>query len=104
MDYWSELRLNHHTEATSMLYATREALRIALDEGLETRFARHRLASEAITAGFRAMGLELFGDQTNKMPNVTGIHIPNGVDGDGARRMMLDDFGIEICTFSLRQT
>ncbi len=25
MDYWSELRLNHHTEATSMLYAAREA-------------------------------------------------------------------------------
>jgi (S)-ureidoglycine-glyoxylate aminotransferase len=98
MDYWSELRLNHHTEATSMLYATREALRIALDEGLDARFARHKLASEAITAGFRAMGLELFGDQTNKMPNVTGIHIPKGVDGDGARRMMLDDFGIEIGT------
>jgi (S)-ureidoglycine---glyoxylate transaminase len=98
MDYWSELRLNHHTEATSMLYATREALRIALDEGLDARFARHKLASEAITAGFMAMGLELFGDQNNKMPNVTGIHIPKGVDGDGARRMMLDDFGIEIGT------
>ena len=98
MDYWSELRLNHHTEATSMLYATREALRIALDEGLDARFARHTLASEAITAGFRAMGLELFGDQNNKMPNVTGIHIPKGVDGDGARRMMLEDFGIEIGT------
>ena len=98
MDYWSELRLNHHTEATSMLYATREALRITLEEGLDKRFARHKLASEAITAGFLAMGLELFGDQKNKMPNVTGIHIPKGVDGDGARRMMLDDFGIEIGT------
>ena len=98
MDYWSELRLNHHTEATSMLYATREALRIALDEGLDAGFARHKLAGEAITAGFRAMGLELFGDQNNKMPNVTGIHIPKGVDGDGARRMMLEDFGIEIGT------
>ena len=41
MDYWSEMRLNHHTEATSMLYGARECFRIALQEGLETRFARH---------------------------------------------------------------
>ena len=98
MDYWSELRLNHHTEATSMLYATREALRIALQEGLEARFVRHRRASDALTAGLKAMGLELFGDQANKMPNVTGVRVPQGVDADGVRTMMLEDFGIEIGT------
>ncbi len=98
MDYWGESRLNHHTEATSMLYAAREAVRIALAEGLEERFARHRLASRALTAGLLAMELQLFGDQMHKMPNVTGVVIPQGVDGDGVRRMMLDDFGIEIGT------
>ena len=80
MDYWSESRLNHHTEATSMLYAARESVRIVLAEGLDARFARHRLTSDAIKAGFRAMGLELFGDQAHKMPNVTGVVIPKGVD------------------------
>ena len=98
MDYWSESRLNHHTEATSMLYAARESVRIVLQEGLDARFARHRLTSDAIKAGFRAMRLELFGDQAHKMPNVTGVVIPKGVDPDGVRRMMLDDFGIEIGT------
>jgi (S)-ureidoglycine---glyoxylate transaminase len=98
MDYWSEQRLNHHTEATSMLYAARESVRIVLMEGLDACFARHRLASDAITAGLTAMGLKLFGDQTNKMPNVTGLYIPNGVNGDGVRAMMLHDFGIEIGT------
>ncbi len=98
MDYWGESRLNHHTEATSMLYAAREAVRIALAEGLEERFARHRLASRALTAGLLAMELQLFGDQMHKMPNVTGVVIPQGVDGDGVRRMMLEDFGIEIGT------
>jgi (S)-ureidoglycine-glyoxylate aminotransferase len=98
MDYWSPLRLNHHTEATSMLYATREAVRVALLEGLDARFARHALASRALTAGLTAMNLELFGDQSNKMPNVTGVVIPKGVEPDGVRKMMLDDFGIEIGT------
>ena len=98
MDYWGEQRLNHHTEATSMLYAAREAVRIVLAEGLDHCFARHRLASDAITAGLTAMGLKLFGDQANKMPNVTGVHIPDGVNGDSVRSMMLHDFGIEIGT------
>jgi (S)-ureidoglycine-glyoxylate aminotransferase len=98
MDYWSEMRLNHHTEATSMLYAAREAIRIVLAEGLDECFARHRLASDAITAGLTEMGLKLFGDQANKMPNVTGVYIPDGVNGDAVRSMMLNDFGIEIGT------
>lgn len=98
MDYWGESRLNHHTEATSMLYAAREAVRLILAEGLEACFARHRLASDALTAGLTAMGLELFGDQRHKMPNVTGVIIPAGVDGEAVRRSMLNDFGIEIGT------
>ncbi|MGD9767304.1 MAG: alanine--glyoxylate aminotransferase family protein [Pseudolabrys sp.] len=97
MDYWGPKRLNHHTEAASMLYAAREALRIALDED-DALFARHRRASDALGAGLVAMGLKLFGDPAHKMPNVTGVVIPNGVDADGVRTMMLDDFGIEIGT------
>jgi (S)-ureidoglycine-glyoxylate aminotransferase len=98
MDYWGESRLNHHTEATSMLYAAREAVRLVLAEGLDNCFARHRLASEAITSGLKAMGLQLFGDQKNKMANVTGVMIPDRVDGEAVRGMMLNDFGIEIGT------
>ncbi|MGK0171326.1 MAG: (S)-ureidoglycine-glyoxylate aminotransferase [Gammaproteobacteria bacterium] len=98
MDYWSERRLNHHTEATSMLYAARECARLTMLEGLGPRFERHALASRAMTAGLRAMGLALFGDQANKMPNVTGVHIPQGIPGDRVRGAMLENFGIEIGT------
>ena len=96
MDYWGAERLNHHTEATSMLYAARECARLMLKEGLEAVFARHALASRAMTAGLTAMGLTLFGDQAHKMPNVTGILSPEGVDGERVRGAMLADFGIEI--------
>ena len=98
MDYWSESRLNHHTEATSMLYAARECARIALAEGLDARHERHERASRALAAGLTAMGLHLFGDQAHKMANVTGVRIPEGVPGDAVRAMLLADFGIEIGT------
>jgi (S)-ureidoglycine-glyoxylate aminotransferase len=98
MDYWSDKALNHHTEATTMLYAARECARILLKEGLQKAFARHAVASQGLTAGLKAMGLELFGDQRHKMPNVTGVHIPQGVDGDKVRRALLERFNIEIGT------
>ena len=98
MDYWSDQALNHHTEATTMLYAAHECARILLEEGLQAAFARHERASRALMAGLRAMGLELFGDLAHKMPNVTGVLIPQGVDGEAARRSLLEQFGIEIGT------
>jgi (S)-ureidoglycine-glyoxylate aminotransferase len=98
MDYWSDKALNHHTEATTMLYAARECARVVLQEGLPNAFARHARASQALAAGLKAMGLELFGDQSHKMPNVTGVHIPAGVDGDQARRALLETHNIEIGT------
>ncbi len=99
MDYWSPKRLNHHTESTSMLYAARECAQVILEEGLEAGFARHERASRALRAGLEAMGLALFGDETHRMPNVTGVVIPSEItDGERVRGAMLHDFGIEIGT------
>lgn len=98
MDYWSEKRLNHHTEATTMLYGARECARVVLGEGLEARYARHAAAGRAVVAGARALGLTVFGDDRFRMTNVTGILIPEGVDGEAVRRRMREDFEIEIGT------
>ena len=98
MDYWSDRALNHHTEATSMLYAARECARILLQEGLSNALDRHRRASQALVAGLQAMNLKLFGDLEHKMPNVTGVYIPQGVDGEKVRRALLEHFNIEIGT------
>jgi (S)-ureidoglycine-glyoxylate aminotransferase len=98
MDYWSDKRLNHHTEATTMLYGARECARIALAEGLEARFARHAAASRAMVTGLRGMGLVVYGDDRHRMTNVTGVHIPDGVDGERVRARMRADFEIEIGT------
>ncbi|HXW24397.1 MAG TPA: alanine--glyoxylate aminotransferase family protein [Xanthobacteraceae bacterium] len=99
MDYWSPRRLNHHTEAASMLYAARECARVVLGEGLDNGIARHRLASSALRAGLEAMGLTLFGDPAHRMASVTGVVIPASLgNGEAVRAQMLDDFGIEIGT------
>ncbi|MEC3840114.1 pyridoxal-phosphate-dependent aminotransferase family protein [Bacillus amyloliquefaciens] len=97
-DYWSERRLNHHTEATTMLYALREGVRLVLEEGLEERFRRHRRHEKALMAGLSAMGLDLFGDPEAKLPVVTCVQIPQEADGESIRSMLLSQFGIEIAS------
>ena len=97
-DYWSSARLNHHTEATSMLYGLHEGLRILLQEGLEARFQRHLMNERALVAGIQGMGLQLYGDMSSKLPVVTCITIPEGIDGESVRSMLLNDFSIEIAS------
>lgn len=96
MNYWSPARMNHHTEATSMLYASREAARIVVEEGVDARVARHTRAGRAMVAGLRAMGLRVYGDDTTRMTNVTGVWVPEGVDNARVRELMRKDFEIEI--------
>lgn len=98
LDYWGPKRLNHHTEATSMLYGARECARLLVEEGIPNAVERHRLHGGAMAAGLSGLGFELFGDQSVRMNNVVGVLIPDGVDGDAGRAAMLGDFGIEIGT------
>ncbi|GGE65432.1 aminotransferase V [Nesterenkonia cremea] len=98
LDYWGPQRLNHHTEATTMLYGARECARLLLQEGMDTAIERHSLHGEAMLAGVQGLGLKVFGDVAHKMNNVVAVEIPAGVDGDAARNAMLTDYGIEIGT------
>jgi len=94
--YWSAERKYHHTAPVNMIYALREALRIVAEEGLETRFARHQLNHRALVAGIEAMGLVMLAPESERLPMLNAIRIPEGADDTRVRKALLDDFGIEI--------
>ena len=98
LDYWGEERLNHHTEAASMLFCARECAINLIEEGIDNSIARHKQAGDAMLAGVQALNLEPFGNLTHKMHNVVGVEIPDGVDGEQIRQQLLLDFNIEIGT------
>jgi len=94
--YWGTERKYHHTAPINMIYAFREALRIIAEEGLEARFARHKLNHKAFVAGIEAMGLTMLVPQSERLPMLNTIRIPEGADDTKVRRALLKDFGIEI--------
>src|SRR5262245_48683273 len=96
--YWSPERLNHHTAPTTMVYGLREALRIVLEEGLDARVARHRAAGEAMALGLSALGLDLYGlpPGPRKMPMLSPVEVPDGVDDAAFRARLLETHEVEI--------
>jgi (S)-ureidoglycine-glyoxylate aminotransferase len=97
-EYWSPARFNHHTAPTTMVYGLREALRAFDDEGQAARFARHRLHGDALRAGLTAMDLALFGTEPpeHRLPFLTPVVVPDGIDELRVRAQLVDDFGLEI--------
>lgn len=97
-DYWGPRRLNHHTEATTMLYGAHECARIVVGQGLAAYQERHAVHGAAMLAGVEGLGLEVYGDRAHKMANIVGVVIPEGVDGEAVRGALLQEWGIEIGT------
>jgi len=95
-NYWGADRKYHHTAPINMVYALREALRIIAEEGLEERWARHRLNHRALVAGVEAMGLSMLVPEPERLPMLNTIGIPDGVDDTKIRGALLHQFGIEI--------
>lgn len=98
-DYWAEgKRTYHHTAPISMVYALREALRLVIEEGLEARFARHRLNSDALMAGLAAIGCGAQAQAGHRLPTLNCVKVPpsDGLDDAATRKVLLKEFGIEI--------
>jgi alanine-glyoxylate transaminase/serine-glyoxylate transaminase/serine-pyruvate transaminase len=97
MNYWGKDRLYHHTPPISLIFALREAMRLVIEEGLEARWERHRVNQLALIAGIEAMGLKLLVENpADRLPTVTAVMIPGGVDDVKVRNQLLDEFNIEI--------
>jgi alanine-glyoxylate transaminase/serine-glyoxylate transaminase/serine-pyruvate transaminase len=95
-NYWGGKRAYHHTAPISMVYALREALTLAMEEGLDERIARHQRHGEALWAGLEAMGLTLHAPKEYRLPVLTTVRIPDGIDDPKLRRALLFDHNIEI--------
>jgi alanine-glyoxylate transaminase/serine-glyoxylate transaminase/serine-pyruvate transaminase len=94
--YFGGERVYHHTAPVNMIVALHEALRLVLEEGLEARYARHREQADALKQGLQSLGLELPVDESVRLPPLTLVRIPEGIDDRGVRTKLLRDHGLEI--------
>ena len=94
--YWGSDRVYHHTAPVNMNFGMREALRLLADEGLENSWARHRTNAEKLWTGLERLGLELHVPEELRLPTLTTVSIPEGVDGKAFSLHLLNKHGIEV--------
>jgi alanine-glyoxylate transaminase/serine-glyoxylate transaminase/serine-pyruvate transaminase len=79
-----------------MNYALHEALLLVAEEGLESRWERHRQNSRTLVSGLEALGFRLFPREGRRLPMLNAVWIPEGIDDARARRRLLDEYNIEV--------
>jgi len=94
--YWGKERSYHHTAPISSNYALYEGLRLVAEEGLENRWNRHRQNAELLWSGLEDLGLTLHVPVENRIPSLTTVRIPEGVEDLAIRKALLSQFNIEI--------
>ncbi|MCG0313799.1 MAG: alanine--glyoxylate aminotransferase family protein [Calditerricola sp.] len=94
--YWGEERFYHHTAPISMIYALREGLEVLIEEGLENVYRRHLELGRRLQAALEDMGLTLHVAEAYRLPQLTTVRVPEGIDEAAIRRQLLEVYGIEI--------
>ena len=94
--YWGKERTYHHTAPISANYALYEALSIVAEEGLEARWSRHRRNAERLWQGLENLGLTLHVPIAYRLPTLTTVRVPEGVDETQLRLRLLNEYNIEI--------
>lgn len=94
--YWGNDRTYHHTAPISANYALYEALILIAEEGLEQRWQRHRDNAEYFWNELESMGLSLHVAYENRLPQLSTLCVPDGVDDVAVRQNLLKYYNLEI--------
>ena len=94
--YWGPPRAYHHTAPISLHFALREGLRMVVEEGLDSRFARHRAHAEMLWEGLEALDLPLLVPAPVRLTTLSTPQIMPSIDDLALRRRLLDEYNIEI--------
>ena len=94
--YWGSARTYHHTAPINMNYGLREALRLIAEEGLEARWQRHRDTARLFWDGLADMGIACQVDEDIRLPSLTTVRVPDGVDAGSVARTLLSEYNIEV--------
>jgi len=94
--YWGSERVYHHTAPISLYYGLREALRLIAEEGIADCWQRHQQNAEYLWQGLEDLGLSLHVEREYRLPTLTTVRIPDGVDGKDVARRLLTEHNIEV--------
>lgn len=94
--YWGREHVYHHTAPINLNYALRESLRLIAEEGLSECWQRHHNNAELLWIGLADLELECHVAPAHRLPSLTTVKVPAGVDARAVGRYLLTHYNIEI--------
>ncbi|MBX2998327.1 MAG: alanine--glyoxylate aminotransferase family protein [Caldilineaceae bacterium] len=94
--YWGEEHRYHHTAPINLNYALRESMRMVVEEGLSECWQRHRNNAELLWIGLSDLDLDCYVEADYRLPSLTTIRVPQGINDRAVARYLLTHYNIEI--------
>ncbi len=93
--YYEESKHTPFTPALPLLYAFREALDMILEEGLEARYRRHKICSDALYSGLSAIGLTPFvKTEEDRSISIIALNYLEGLEDGTFRNTLAQKFRV----------
>jgi len=89
-------RTYHHTAPISMIHSLWGGLGALLAEGLDAVHARHAECGRLVQDGLQELGFELFAAGGHRLPELTTVWVPEGVDEGAVRKELLERYDLEV--------
>src|SRR4029453_3435460 len=89
-------RVYHPTAPVSMIPSLHAGLGPLLDEGLDAAIVRHEECGRLLQDGLVGLGCALFAAEGHRLPELTTVWVPEGVDDAKVRSTLLARYGLEI--------
>lgn len=97
--YYDPPHTYHHTPSPPLFYAMHEALAVIAQEGLQSRWERHRDAHLQLIAGLERLGFRLVVENSaDRIWHVTAAYPPEGVSEADLRQRLLERHFIEVAS------
>ena len=98
LGYWggNVKRSYHHTAPINSLYGLHESLLLLKEEGIEKSWERHQRNGKILVENLEKIGLSPYVKEQERLPELTSVKVPDGVNESDVRSKLLNDYNIEI--------
>ena len=99
LNYWEPGeagRKYHHTVPVQLHWATGEAIRAALEEGIANRTRRVHNVANATLQALETIGFSAFIPEAYRLPTVLAVKLPDGFNDEKVRHQLRHDYHISV--------
>ena len=79
------------TPAVNLIWALQTSLKLIKEEGLESRFVRHKKDAEAIQTALEAMGFDILAEDEWRAHTLSNVLYPEGIEDEEFRNILREE-------------